>query len=459
MNRCLSAGVCVTMTVAAACPGGSAEGHDLQSLIDAAPPGATLRVAPGLYRGEVTVSKPLTLIGDGWPVIDARGLGSGLRITAPDVVVRGLLVRHSGDSLDREDTGITVQAPRVQIIGNRLEDVLFGIVLRGADDSVVADNLVGAKALPIARRGDGIRLWSSHRVRIERNRVVDGRDCVFWFSNQLLVRGNEMRRSRYGLHFMYADDSRVEENRLEDNSVGVFLMYSARLALRRNLMRGNAGPSGYGLGLKDMDGVEAEGNWIIGNRVGIFLDNSPSSIDVTQHFRGNLLADNEVGIAFQPSVQRNVFSGNAFIDNGEAVAVRGEGRFTGNTWTVAGRGNYWSEYAGYDAQRDGIGDVPFRRDNLFGGLMDRQPSLALFAGTPAVWMLDQAARAFPVIRLEARVIDTAPLIAPPAIPPPPGAVPRPSAAPGTALGTALLMMAVLVVGSAFRPRHRQARPS
>ena len=37
-------------------------------------------------------------------------------------------------------------------------------------------------------------------------------------------------------------------------------MYGRRLILRHNIFANNHGPSGYGIGLKDLDGVEASDN-------------------------------------------------------------------------------------------------------------------------------------------------------------------------------------------------------
>ena len=65
------------------------------------------------------------------------------------------------------------------------------------------------------------------------------------------------------------------------------------------------------------------------------------------------------------------------------------------TWAVEGRGNYWSDYAGYDANGDGVGDVPYRTQKLFDSLMDEEPSLRLFLFSPASMAIDFAGRAVP----------------------------------------------------------------
>ena len=82
-------------------------GHaSLQARIDTAAPGDTLVVLPGTYHAPLLIDKPLTLEGQGWPVIQGDGSGDVIRITAPYVTVRGFEVRGSGKSLDREDAGI-----------------------------------------------------------------------------------------------------------------------------------------------------------------------------------------------------------------------------------------------------------------------------------------------------------------------------------------------------------------
>ena len=393
--------------------------EDLQSMIDQARPGDVLTLESGTYEGNVVIDKPLEIRGIGWPVIDGRGEGNVITITSPDVTISGLVIANTGDSLEQENAGISVDAARVQIVGNRLENVLFGIFLRRAVDSLISHNVIGAMDVDVARRGDGIRLWESSRTVIESNEVDGGRDTVLWFSDDLVLRENRVTDGRYGIHFMYSDRALVERNQLSGNSVGGFLMYSRDLVIKDNLISDNRGPSGYGIGLKDMDGVEASGNHLVGNRVGIYFDNSPATPGLEHQITGNLFAYNNVGASFLPSVNGNVFSGNAFVDNGEQVEVQGKGEFVeNNTWTVDGKGNHWSDFSGYDADEDGIGDIPYELADLFSTLTDDRPELRFFDETPAAEAIDLAGHMFPAFRPRPKVTDTAPLIDIPAIPVP-----------------------------------------
>ncbi len=439
-----------------AATGSAAE--DLQALIDAAEPGSVITLQGGTYIGNVVIDKPLTITGVGWPTVDGRGAGNVITIEATDVTIEGMVIANTGSSLANENAGISANAPRVRILGNRFENVLFGVFLREASDSVVADNVVGSMPLDEARRGDGIRLWESSRSLVENNVVDGGRDTVLWFSDDLILRGNRVTNGRYGIHFMYSDRALIDGNYLSGNSVGGFLMYSRDLVMTDNVISGSHGPSGYGIGLKDMDVVEIRGNHLIGNRVGVYLDNSPSTPGIEHTISGNVFAHNQVGLLFQPSVEGNVVSGNAFIDNGEQVGVSGKGVFAGNVWTADGVGNHWSDYAGYDAAADGYGDVTYRLDDLFSSFTDDHPRLHFFDQTPAARAVDLAGHMFPAIRPRPKVADTAPLIEPPDIPLPPIAMPAPgSMLPSIVTAAALLSMAALLVSVARRSPLR--RPS
>jgi ABC-type multidrug transport system ATPase subunit len=207
-----------------------------------------------------------------------------------------------------------------------------------------------------------------------------------------------------------------------------------------------------------MDGVEAEDNRFIGNRLGIYVDSSPNAIDVYNHFTRNRIAFNDVGVALLPMVKRNLFHDNSFDDNQEQVAVLGNGSLEGNSFTVDGRGNYWSDYRGYDKDGDGIGDLPYRSQSFFENLMDRQPKLRLFVYSPAQQALEMTSRAVPSVQPRPKFQDDAPLLraAPLNVPAQTAGFGWPAAGAGTAL---ILAAALVVLVAINRPALRTARES
>jgi len=154
-------------------------------------------------------------------------------------------------------------------------------------------------------------------------------------------------------------------------------------------------------------------------------------------------------------VERNHFSGNAFVDNGEQVGIQGTGRFEGNEWTIDGVGNYWSDFAGYDADGDGIGDSAYKLDDLFSELTDDHPELAFFAETPASRAVDLAAAMFPAFRPRPKVEDTAPLIDRPTVIAGASAPATPPLA-TTALASLILLGGAVAVAASSRGHRRSA---
>ena len=387
----------------------------LKSMIDGAPLGSVVALPAGVFRGPLLVDRAVTVDGSAGTTIDSHGSGDCIVITAEGAVVRGVHACGSGLGMDRESAGISVRSARVTVEHCKVDACLFGISVANASETIVRGNEIVGADLAVARRGDAIKIFQSDSVVIESNRIRDSRDLVVWFSEGAVVRDNEVINSRYGLHFMYSEGAVIEGNRLEDNSVGVFLMYSQDLTLRNNFVRGCRGPSGYALGLKDMDRATVAGNVFIANRVGVFLDNSPQEVGVWNSIEGNLFAWNDIGVLSQPSVKRNTIAGNAFVENRQQVSVNSAGSLAGNDFVRDGRGNHWSDYAGYDIDGDGIGESDHAPREAFARLVDRQPLLRILAYSPAESAIDFAARAVPVFAPEPAFVDPSPLLLPPQV--------------------------------------------
>jgi nitrous oxidase accessory protein len=382
----------------------------IQTALDAAMPGDVIEVHTGVYAAPLIVETSVSLVGVGQPVIDGQGTGSLVIINAPDTRFEGFTVRNSGANINHEDTGVVVQAARVTVANNQIEDVLFGIYFANANDGMALNNEVRCLGRELGLRGDSIRVWYSNNVTLTQNEVTQCRDTLIWYAQDITITDNTFRESRYGLHFMYSSDAVVNNNTFEGNSVGSYLMYSQHLTMTGNRMMWNRGPSGYGIALKDMDYVTLRDNVLVGNRAGLYIDNSPALYNINNDVTGNFFGHNDIGIAALPSTARNIFQSNIFLENHQQVSVQGRGNLLNNTWEQDGTGNYWSDYVGYDGDADGRGDVPYRAEKLFESLADSEPVLRLFTFSPASQAIDFAASAFPSLRPDPKVIDESPLM-------------------------------------------------
>lgn len=391
-----------------------AAGDELGRRIAAAAPGETLVIPAGVYCEHLRIDKPLSLIAakSGSVIIDGGGSGDIVEIAASNVTLKGFTIRNTGIDLDHENAGIRVLASRAVIEDNVLEDVLFGIDLREAPESVIRGNTIGGKDLDIARRGDGLRLWRSGDTLIEHNTFKDGRDAILWYSSGVTVRANLAERCRYGMHLMFSDRVVLEDNRLVENSVGIYLMYSTAIEIRRNDLERNRGPSGYGIGLKETDRFTVQDNVMLGNRVGVYIDGSPFTKAQPGTFTKNTIACNDVGVMVLPSAKGNEFYANNFIDNINQVSVAGRGSLESNAFWKGDIGNYWSDYTGYDQDGDGIGDFVHESRTLFESLMDKEPKLRLFLYSPAQQAIEFVGRAVPAVQPEAIFTDESPLMTP-----------------------------------------------
>jgi nitrous oxidase accessory protein len=121
----------------------------------------------------------------------------------------------------------------------------------------------------------------------------------------------------------------------------------------------NRGATGYGAALENVDDAIVEGNGFFDNHVGLQIVQSPSNPQARNVIRGNRFADDGTAVAAESTITHTTIAGNDFAGNLEQVRIDGGASLGGVTWNEHGRGNHWSDYAGYDRDGDGIGDVPY----------------------------------------------------------------------------------------------------
>ena len=377
-----------------------------QALVDRAEPNSVLSPPAGTYSGPVVVDKPLEIDGRGEVTIDAGGKGSVIILDTDGATVRNLRLTNSGNSHNDIDAGIQVRGNFNVVKDNVIDDCLFGIDLQQSANNIVRRNRITSKSVDLGIRGDAIRLWYSFGNRIEENSAVDSRDIVVWYSRDNVIRRNSARGGRYSLHFMYSQYNLVEENDFRGNSVGIFLMYSDSVIVRRNHISHAVGAAGVGIGFKETSDVDIVDNEILYCATGLHLDVSPFQPDTTNRIHGNLIAYNGVGIQFLNDWTGNVFEDNLIKGNLTSVAVLGGKTARRNEW----KGNHWDDYAGFDRDRDGVGDTPYEQYAYADRIWMDVPPARFFKGTPMLEVLDFLERLAPFTSPDLLLRDQEPLM-------------------------------------------------
>ena len=382
--------VAVTMDAAAAKEWLVRPGEAIGAVIERAAAGDTVQVERGYFSEHLVIAKPLVLKGVNRPTLSGGNSGDVIRVKAPDVVIEGLIIRDSGDDLTAQNAGIYVEpgADRVAVRGNTLAYNLFGIWLEKVNDVEVSNNIITGKRDHLsAQRGNGIQLYDTNGARIVDNNISFARDGIYVdISHHAVFRGNRIHHLRYGTHYMNSFYNVWENNESFLNRGGLALMEVRHQVVRNNRAWGN---SDHGIMLRTIQDSVIENNVVAGNGRGFFIYDAEYNV-----LRGNLVIGNRAGVHLWAGSIHNQVDGNDFIGNREQiryVASRSE------EWGQR-QGNFWSNYAGWDANGDGIGDIGYEADDIVDRLTWKYPLMKLLLNSPAVHTLRVVARQFPLLR-------------------------------------------------------------
>lgn len=379
--------------------------RSIKEALGRAAPADTIEVAGGLYKeGRIDIFKPVRILGINHPVIDGEQKGHVIYVDAPDVTIEGLLIQNSGTSDLEEFAGIYVEhSERCRIIGNHLRKNTYGVYLSNSNHCVIQDNTISGAHDQEMTAGNGVHLFHAENIEVLNNEVSLHRDGLYFeFATNMRISQNRVHGNlRYGMHFMFSHDNTFEKNLFQDNPTGCALMYSRGLKVKENLFEKSLGFAAYGLLLKDIESSDLRNNVFTGNTVALYMEGATRN-----NFEANRVKKNGWAVRILGSADENTFRGNSFEDNVFDVATNS--RDSLNTFD----GNYWSHYTGYDLDKNGVGDVPYRPVAIFGYWVNQYSVLIMLLGAPVIEFLEVAERVLPVIT-PVDLKDAAPLLRPP----------------------------------------------
>jgi nitrous oxidase accessory protein len=354
----------------------------------------TILIKPGEYsEGNIIVDKKLTIIGENFPVIDGKGIGEIFTVVSDDVHISGLLIKNSGISFLEENAGIRLREVRnCSVTGNRFINNFFAVYLAKSADCVISDNFIEGERKREANSGNGIHLWYCRDITIENNKIFNHRDGIYFefVRNGKIFNNHSEGNLRYGLHFMFSDSCEYAHNTFRENGAGVAVMYTKNVLMTENNFQNNWGAASYGILLKDISDSRIEKNIFDGNSTGLYMEGC-SRVTIER----NNFIKNGWALKLMANSMDNYFYDNNFIANSFDISTNSRQNF--NTFEK----NYWSEYKGYDLDKDGFGDVPFRPVTMFSMIIESHPTSLVLLHSLFIDIMNIAESIIPAITPEA----------------------------------------------------------
>ncbi|MBI4931471.1 MAG: nitrous oxide reductase family maturation protein NosD [Bacteroidetes bacterium] len=355
--------------------------------------GDTIIIKKGNYRERnIIVNKSITILGENYPVIDGENKGQIFFIKANSVTIKGLQIQNVGNSYVEDWAGIKISnAKNCVIKNNKLCNTFFGIYFAKSENCTVRGNEVTGTSKNEIEAGNAIHLWYCKNMLIENNHLTGHRDGIYFeFVTESKIFNNiSTKQIRYGMHFMFSHHNEYYQNKFTDNDAGVAVMYSNHIYMHENTFSDNWSPVSNGILLKGISDSRIEKNIFEHNTVGLYAE----------------------------GCDRNEIKNNNLVKNGWAVKIMGdcsdnhfeENNITANTFDVVTNSslshnlferNFWSEYTGYDLDKNGTGDIPYRPVKLFTYIVENIPSAIILLRSLFIDLLNLAEKVTPVITPE-----------------------------------------------------------
>jgi nitrous oxidase accessory protein len=380
-------------------------GTSIAAAVERAAAGDTVLIQAGRHRANaVYISVPMNVIGERGAIVDG-GRGTNIFIAKTDgVSFSNLVLENVGVSHLHENAAIRFEyANNGRVANCTFNDTFFGVYLSRSHYVTVHNNRFNGAYRGEAFSGNGVHQWSCTNITVTKNIIRGHRDGVYLeFSRHGVIRDNlSENNSRYGLHFMFSDSCLYQGNTFRENGAGVAVMYTKWVTMRGNTFADNWGSAAYGLLLKEITDSYVAENTFGHNTTGLY-EESCNRITIERNwFESNgyamrLMADCQLN-----TVQDNIFSGNSFN-------VSTNGRSESNTF----RRNYWSDYSGYDLDRDGFGDVPHHPVRLFTFVAEQHTASLMLLRSLFTDLLDLTERALPSVTPQ-ELMDRQPRMKPP----------------------------------------------
>lgn len=248
-----------------------AQRSPLQDKVDGAKPGDTITIKAGEYPGKLTITKPLTLVGESAEkVVICDGGEYGIKVMSDDVTIENLSVRRCRFGIlvrsHKDEWKNLAKTRNVRIRNVKVNDCIFGIY------TLKTDNLTIDHCTVEDIRCDGIWVsWEPENTVISGNRLKNIGDQGIWLGP---YPNNPDTCAKTGIITSNVVDTARES--------GIFFV-GKNCEIKNNIIS-NVKGNGYSIGAISLNGIVVKNVEISRN---IIRNNSSAGIGIKEDKKGN----------------------------------------------------------------------------------------------------------------------------------------------------------------------------
>ncbi len=350
--------------------------ENLQHLIDEAAPNSTLQLENKTYSGPVTITKPVTIIGDKQTIIQSETTGISIQNTA-NVALKSLRFETKKAPIivkDNEAIELTNLQVKIDEEAIQLQNVKNG--------TITNIQIEGIQDVHFSKKPNGISVFDSSTIRVEQAQITNIQDGIYFEQvENVTVKNTHVQNGRYGLHFMYGKYIELKNNTVQHNVTGLTIMVVTDLLIQDNVIEKQLALNSNGIYFYDIERATVSNNVIKENTVGTVWNNVRNTTFANNTFQSN---GTVIEGAKSPEVlvQNNQFLGNILTARSDKTGFKLQQ-------------NHYDDYTGYDFNNDGYGDTPYQSYTSFGQWMVRKPVYQYYVEAPSVVLLNTLDKQLP----------------------------------------------------------------